>query len=854
MFIFEIKKHFRQKKPWIILLFSLLLCIYAYLLRPDSLSGFVEEREEADWYSIYSYFPDSNNKKIQDIIREYNEKEAIDSIQSNTPYVDIDKLEKLAVNSPEYREGRRKYLKYKLHSAEFHQEFIRSHSDIFREFATDHFDEQKQNLKWQVFKNQQLLRLDEDDPYTNVHPLGENMVEAFIHRSPVLLGLPVFLFFVLLYSGFYAEERENETIHFLYTQPLAKARVILAKALVILFDLALYLLFLGFFSFLILSFLGLPPAGGQALYRIMDPASLSDLSSSPLFYYGWEVLLLSLVSFLSLALFWSMLSLFFSTRFHSQKALALSLTLFAGLFLLTQHLPLFQNSANPLFAGKVVLRLLGEKWIRTSSGGMIHLELFPPSSPLFSLVFIGYSLLLFALSCLPKVEVVEGRKAGRKRSMSLLKMETLKIIDTQGFRTFFIGSFVVLVIVFIPRLKLARGIRQNQFGDEGFLRMYQEDAEDAKKELDYIQDPDTMNHLYGNEKKGYIPVKEWTEEIKSYYQTLLESYEAIYREHAEKLTLWQSLIDSYKNNDSAAYYDALSRQAQKEVDWYDHMFRKMNYPGTSLSFTQDIYREAGKRGAKPLIGEYVISISPYDHFESPKVRDEYVLRTSKNEADGFFFPYELLINEHSGLLCLALLLLMVMTGYTTDREGGRQIELMYTSGYRRKTIHWMKILAHVLISVFVIAVFFGFQILLGGVCEGFGSYNYPVAFYENGGYRFISIAGFVGRTMVTLFLVSFFISALSTFLSLFIRKKNNLIFATAALLLAGYVLCRFLPASLRALTPFPYLEVSLVADNSLSILRDLPLASPPLMMVVLLVWGLVFGLVGHVLVQHKDNE
>ena len=128
-----------------------------------------------------------------------------------------------------------------------------------------------------------------------------------------------------------------------------------------------------------------------------------------------------------------------------------------------------------------------------------------------------------------------------------------------------------------------------------------------------------------------------------------------------------------------------------------------------------------------------------------------------------------------------------------------------------------------------------------------------MAFYENGGYRFISVAGFVGRTMVALFLVSFFISALATFLSLFIRKKNNLIFATAALLLAGYVLCRFLPASLRALTPFPYLEVSLVADNSLSVLRDLPLASPPLMMVVLLVWGVVFGLVGQLLVQHKKK-
>ncbi|WP_304263931.1 ABC transporter permease subunit [Kallipyga massiliensis] len=854
MFTFEIKKHFRQKKPWIILLFSLFLCVYAYLLQPDYLTGLIEGREEADWFSIYSYFPDSSNKKIQDIILEYNEKEAIDSSQSNIPYVDVYKLEKLAANSSEYREGRRNYLKYELHSAEFNQEFIRTHSDIFREFATDHFDEQRQNLKWQVFKNQELLRLDEDDPYTNVHPLGENMVEAFIHRSPVLLGLPVFLFFILLYANFYAEERENETIHFLYTQPLAKARVILAKALVILLDLVLYLLFLGIFSFLILSFLGLPLAGGQALYRIMDPGNLSDLSSSPLFYYGWEVLVLSLLSFLSIALFWSMLSLFFSTRFQSHKALALSLTLFAGLFVLTQHLPLFQNSANPLFAGKVVLRLLGERWIWTSPGGMVQVELFPPSSPVFSLVFIGYSLLLFALSCLPKVEVVEGRKAGRKRSMSLLKMETLKIVDSQGFRTFFIGSLVVLVILFIPRLKLARDVRQNQFGDEGFLSVYQEESEDAKKELDHIQDPDTMNHLYGNEKEGYIPVKEWTEEIKTYYQTLLASYEAVYREHAEKLTLWQSLIDSYKNNDSAAYYDALSRRAQNEVDWYDLMFRKMNYPGTSLSFTQDIYREAGKRGAKPLVGVDVISISPYNHFENPKVRDEYVLQTSKNEADGFFFPYDMLISEHSGLLCLALLLLMVMTGYTTDREEGRQIELMYTSGYRRKTIHWMKILAHVLTSVFVIAIFFGFQVLLGGIFEGFGSYNYPVAFYENGGYRFISVAGFVGRSMVTLFLVSFFVSALATFLSLFIRKKNNLIFATVAFLLAGYVLCRFLPASLRALTPFPYLEVSLVANNSISILRDLPLASPPLVMAVLLVWGLVFGLAGQWLVQGKDYE
>lgn len=114
-------------------------------------------------------------------------------------------------------------------------------------------------------------------------------------------------------------------------------------------------------------------------------------------------------------------------------------------------------------------------------GGMVQVELFPPSSPLFSLVFIGYSLLLFALSCLPKVEVVEGRKAGRKRSMSLIKMETLKIVDSQGFRTFFIGSLVVLVIAFIPRLKLARDVRQNQLGDEGFLRIYREDAEDAKK-------------------------------------------------------------------------------------------------------------------------------------------------------------------------------------------------------------------------------------------------------------------------------------------------------------------------------------------------------------------------------------
>ena len=179
-----------------------------------------------------------------------------------------------------------------------------------------------------------------------------------------------------------------------------------------------------------------------------------------------------------------------------------------------------------------------------------------------------------------------------------------------------------------------------------------------------------MNHLYGNEKEGYIPVKDWTEEIKTYYHNLLESYETTYREYAENLKLYQSLSDSYKNNDSAAYYDALSRRAQREVGWDVTIFRKMNYPGTSLAFTQDIYREAGKRGAKPLVGEDVISISPYNNFESPKVRDEYVLQTSKNEADGFFFPYELLISEHSGLLCLTLLLLMVMTGYTTDREGG----------------------------------------------------------------------------------------------------------------------------------------------------------------------------------------
>lgn len=196
---------------------------------------------------------------------------------------------------------------------------------------------------------------------------------------------------------------------------------------------------------------------------------------------------------------------------------------------------------------------------------------------------------------------------------------------------------------------------------------------------------------------------------------------------------------------------------------------------------------------------------------------------------------------------------MILSGFTSDTEHGNQIELMLKLPYKRERIYNTKILSQFIYS-FIFILFLSTRIfILGSLIGGFKGYNLPVPIFNSTSFSLIPLWKYLIRVLLGLAIFVLFITCLMNTLSIFIKKKLQLIAFSMSLLIIANLINSVLPDFIKILNPMTHAKIDMFADQSIIIFQNAENASFHSGIAILLIWSTILFIIGRLLIRNKKD-
>lgn len=87
-----------------------------------------------------------------------------------------------------------------------------------------------------------------------------------------------------------------------------------------------------------------------------------------------------------------------------------------------------------------------------------------------------------------------------------------------------------------------------------------------------------------------------------------------------------------------------------------------------------------------------------------------------------------------------------------------------------------------------------------------------------------------------------------------IKKRNNLFAMSLLVVVVANYLSKKLPASIKVFSPFTYLSTDTLADQSIRIYKAMPNSSYLMGIGVIIIWSLIFYILGIVFLSMKKDQ
>lgn len=831
--LFELKKLYRSKKILYISVFSLLITAFCFFLTPRDKLILQEESVNDQHYSIDNFFegvgsPRSLSDKFFDMQQKY--------IIADDGLSPRDKIEN------------------NLNREKAFYKFLEDNRDEYPEIFEEKNRERLENIEWQIFKYENLLKKNSNDYYMHDNSVKSDVVKKFIETSSISLGLVPIIFFVIMFSDSYSREREDENLNLLYNQPLSRKRLIFNKFLTIPICLLMFIILSSAFFLFFALILKYPISGFDYMFRILGH---SDILA---YYSGIELVLYSMFGFFSLALFWSSLSFLLSTRFKSQSSLSIMLVILGFLFSATANATFMRNFLNPIYAQDMVCRLVGQFVLITKNSGETFEKLYAYIQPVKYLVYIAFSLLFLAISLNANYQIdSQARKERANSKMNIFSLELAKVFYSKSFVIYLVGILLYVSTNFASVHYLDKDVEKNNFGSNNSLNPYKSEYDMAKEDLSNVE-------AYLSGKKAYegidintgksVKLAVLDDETRQYLESEKKSLEENIRTLKTKDEEYNKYKEDYKNGNGKDYYAYLAKINSelwgRYTDQYLQNGKVINLSESKVYYNS-LLKEASSKNVHPIILQGA-QLSPLDPYKDISVNKELSRHLNIYTHSGPVFLYRLIIDGNFNLILLIVVSLMAFGAYSYDKEYGRQLEFLYTSSYSKEKIHTTKILAEFLVSLLIILMVMGYAFILGLISKGTIGINFPVASYSGLKYNFIALWKFLLKDILTLGSLALLLSSLINLLSIFIEKRSKLLISGFTLIFVMNFISKYLPASIRAFMPFIYFPGDTLADQSIGIYKSIGNVNYFMGLGVIIVWSIIFYIFGRVCLSNKKKQ
>lgn len=830
---FEMKKFIKSKRFIFLLIFPIFMSYYGFFHSSNTSLVLYKSipHNEASFHSIKFYFP--NLEAPSELSNLEDERlSAKNDLYKN-------ELSKEEATRLEYDDNK------------WIMNILNENKDKYPQIFSKENSERLGNLKWDIFKYEYNTSNNSYDVYTRENINGDNFFQRMILSSKITFGIIPIIFFAYLFSDFFSKEREDDTLNFLLTQSLTKKNIIISKFIVITFSIFIYILsvILGYLVFSIIS--GLPLTGSNDLYRIIQ------LDDSLLFYRAKSLLLNLLVGFLLISMFWTNLSLFLSTRFSSNYVRSLVFIIIAFLYVLTPYINILQGNFNPIFSLDIVYRLLGEvKYIKDDIGQNIAIIISNKKLYIY-LIYLISAFVLLILSFFAKNEVKISSKAKQfNKHLNLFGFESLKIFNTSSYKAYIIGSFIIIFSIFLSKIQY--GIDYNAIFKEkiklekNFINFEIKSINQEIKKIEKTISGEKPLIVYDTNTNKRVE----TSHLDTADIVVLNDNLKNHNDHIQslegKLNTFNRFEQAYINKDSKNYYQLLKQYYSNNWDRFHYKLKNLKGDSNSIKLNSEILKYAQNNMVTPLI-TVTPFYSPQDSFITLDKNIETTREFNIVEVSGPILLYNFFQSKNLSFAIMLLVSIMILSGFTSDTEHGNQINLMLNTPHKREKFYDIKVLSQFTYSVIFMVLLSTIIFLLGVIIGGVKGFNFPVPIFNNTSFNLISLWRYLMRIFLGLSIFILFLTCLMNTLSVFVKKKLQLIAFTILILLIANLINPYLPAYIRILNPMTYAKIDMFADQSIIIFQKVVNASFYSGIAILLIWSTILFIIGRLLIKNKKD-
>lgn len=818
MINFELKKLYKQKKLWIITVISFGLVLYSFIIS----NGLGTNRDytnlESKYLSYTTKFLDYSQSNL-DINTEKNKdflKDQLllrDTLKKISDLISGNNTGWYKSNYNRYIEDYKKIIddqvylrdKYKLNSREY---------DLTQNSEID-----DNSITW-FYKEFKYINENNVKSTTHGEELSKNFGKALIYNFSLIFGLPALILFIFIFSSCIAQEYEDKNNIFLYTQPIAKIKIILSKMLSNFIYVIFYFIISLIFMYLIYCIYGHYELNGfNEIYRVFNK---NDIFMTNTFIELFPKLIFA---FFCLSLLIITLTILIGLIFKNQIK---TIGIITGLIFITNFLinqfPFLNTVYNPIYLfdylmvlkGNISFAIIGtQKNINYIYNNSIFVYFIP-------VIYAGFILALSSI-------FINMEQAGKYfntkkkfRNITPTKFECIKILENKNFNTLFILSISILSFLFIGLVNLNN---QKRLMDNSNIHI-EKSKSIMKQQENLIKNlENTRNKALEN---GESNLREYDVKI-DFYKKSLENM-IIYH----NITLDKK--EGFETKDTKKYYENLLKDTdglfgKDNSNWTSTIYSYLkNEIHSEMSYkeTTSLYKYAIENNIEVFKSSEVLT-SEFDDFVSQQIKtivkkDQFPLSNSGFQTLQYFND-----TDNISYIILILSIFITIGGYTYDKEEGNQLELMYTQPVKRIKYFLNKLLSISLISIFIVLVCYLILFIFGTLTQGIGSYNYPIIKYLQ--YIRISTRNYFEIIPLWKYLLSIFIlfvfeivflSNYTILISNFVKRKSTLIFITMfTIIIFNYVFSIIDNGNLSIFSPFSYLNPAEIANGKFIIFNKL---------------------------------
>ena len=824
MVFFEVKKLIKKNVVFLVLFFAFLSSFAGFFLQKEQTLSQRQFRVASDQFAPFPMFLSMNQSELTKKEEETYKETIYSAPHADASYALETAIKTIPLADPTYNEQYHRLVKYKLEENTRYIELYDAMTAKNPRLKTEQSDRIAEIGRWENYKNEKIIAEDLQDPYYPTHLGGDNLVQAFLFQQERILGVWQILFFLVLFSPFYAREREQGTLSLLHTQAYSRSAILRAKTIVIGLSVLLYIMGV-FLFFTVMSILrGIPFTGFQDIYRLITGEQAYTVVRG-------GVLLLQVVgAFFITAFMVSLFALFLSTRLSGEQALAVSLASFAILYVFTNNTTWLRHIANPMYGVQSFNVLLGYFALETDAAGITTLKRVL-TVPWYKYgLYVFMALFFFLLSCFPKEQVTTSRFTRHTwRISSLPAFEQKKSLLSQGTFIYLLAFVILVVSNFFILSKIDHNTELENLGEHNSqFEALQDGIKGQQQALDEF-----------DARIAAMDSSKWSDEDKEEVKRDRDNYVAELDNAKEQLALYQSMINAYKNKDGKEFYNLAARMQQTEgnIDYTPGLAN--DFPGDLTSaMKQEFLQKASEQNCPPMFS-FAPHVSALETHKDPSFIEKNSENAGYASHSASYLPFRLIRSHQLTLWIDALVLLIAGIGYANDREHGSQCAFLFTNGLSRRRYTLMKLFAQWGLGVAILLIGFLFVTLIGLVSGGIGDYNFPVTVYQEMATKTIPMWHYYLRWFIAMIGSITFIVSLQMALSLVIDNKAKLLGAFGLLTVIGLLFTEAF-GPLKSLNPFIYLKSNVVADQSIAIIAHTNLFSYPIALAVLFGWSLLW--------------